>query len=231
VIDNYVTSGNLIPVHVRGWNSDGNLELPITVDRYELQIAMVDWCITPVLSFADPKNLGSPECLESLKTAQIYFDAFYNVAEATLELNEAVPDACDEHVLSYIQCMVNALNQPLIIIPSNIRKALENKIAKTLSRLSPHPGFIYLVQAIAPQTYYKIGLSIDPVKRIETMGVKLPFPITPLHFISTNDTYRAEKQLHDRFASKRLSGEWFALSNMDVQEITNLYTIYVEGKR
>lgn len=82
-----------------------------------------------------------------------------------------------------------------------------------------YEGFLYLLRAVMPNTYYKIGLSKNPKTRIGTLGVQLPFPIEALHIIPTNDMKQAESQLHERYESKRVNGEWFELSDEDVQEI------------
>ena len=80
-------------------------------------------------------------------------------------------------------------------------------------------GYVYLVQAVMPQNYYKIGCSTNPVERIETLGVRLPFPITPIHQFKVNDMFGIERRLHDKYADKRANGEWFALTDNDVAEI------------
>lgn len=96
---------------------------------------------------------------------------------------------------------------------------------------NPQPGYIYLLRAVTPDNHYKIGLSKDPVKRIESMGVKLPFPIEPLHQFPTNHRFKAEKNLHEKYADKRVNGEWFNLSDADVQEICAIGRMNVEGVR
>lgn len=86
----------------------------------------------------------------------------------------------------------------------------------------PKAGYIYLVQAIEPENHYKIGLSVDPISRIDNMGVKLPFPIEIIHLIKTNDMKGAEKQLHNTYSSKHINGEWFKLNPHDVNEISKV---------
>ena len=79
------------------------------------------------------------------------------------------------------------------------------------------PGYIYLIRG--ENNTYKIGLSSNPTKRIKTLGVQLPFQITPIHLIKTDHMLDAEKHLHSMFADKRTAGEWFALDACDVETI------------
>ncbi len=86
-------------------------------------------------------------------------------------------------------------------------------------------GYIYLVRAITPDNHYKIGLSKEPVKRLEKMEIKLPFPIETIHLIPTDDIHSAKKTLHDKYANKRVNGEWFHLTPKDVNYIKSIKKI------
>lgn len=81
-------------------------------------------------------------------------------------------------------------------------------------------GFVYIVRG---ESYYKIGYSEDPAKRIAVMNTKAPFPLYTIFLIPTEDKYACEKALHARFANRRTQGEWFALTPDDLAEIRMLY--------
>lgn len=81
-------------------------------------------------------------------------------------------------------------------------------------------GYVYLIQS--PTTYWKIGRTSDPNDRIKTFNVKLPFEVNYKHLIKTSDMYTLESNLHIKYASKRVEGEWFALTEDDVIEICNM---------
>lgn len=80
-------------------------------------------------------------------------------------------------------------------------------------------GYVYLIRAIEPNSHYKIGLSKEPVTRIEKLDVKLPFPVEVIHLIKTDNMRGLELSLHEKYADKRVNGEWFALTDADVLEI------------
>jgi hypothetical protein len=80
-------------------------------------------------------------------------------------------------------------------------------------------GFVYLIQG---SNAYKIGRAKDPNNRIKTFNVRLPFEVEYLHLIETPDMYTLESQLHQRFASKRVNGEWFRLDMQDIDYIKSL---------
>ena len=67
------------------------------------------------------------------------------------------------------------------------------------------------------QGCYKIGYSNDPVKRLAELQVGNPSRIELVGTVS--GTIVEEKKLHDLFKGKRVSGEWFALSDEDVESI------------
>lgn len=81
-------------------------------------------------------------------------------------------------------------------------------------------GFVYLLQG--PAGAYKIGRSIDPKNRLKTFGVLLPFEVEYICLLETFDMLGLESLLHERFADKRVNGEWFALSPADVDYIKGL---------
>lgn len=78
-------------------------------------------------------------------------------------------------------------------------------------------GYVYLVQS--PTTYWKIGRTNNPDDRMKTFSVKLPFEVKYKHLIKTSDMYTLESNLHVKYASRRVDGEWFALTDDDVNEI------------
>lgn len=96
---------------------------------------------------------------------------------------------------------------------------LPNPIIKNALK---HEGYIYLIKGVFPSKCYKIGLTKEPKSRISTLGVQLPFPIEVIHLIKTNDMRGLEKALHNKYADKRVNGEWFALTDSDVQEICSM---------
>lgn len=96
---------------------------------------------------------------------------------------------------------------------------------ETLIKLVPRnksskAGFVYLVQS--PTGYYKIGRTSDPNNRMKTFSVKLPFEVSYVCVIETVDMKALEASLHEQFAGKRASGEWFALDAEDVEYIKDM---------
>lgn len=57
---------------------------------------------------------------------------------------------------------------------------------------------------------------------MKTFALKLPFEVEFECLIKTLDMYSTEKELHEKFASKHVNGEWFNLDDNDVQYIKSL---------
>lgn len=83
------------------------------------------------------------------------------------------------------------------------------------------PGFVYLLREING-THYKIGKTKTPESRAKTFGVQLPYAVEYECLINTPSMSMLETALHERYAHKRINGEWFQLEPEDVEYIKSL---------
>lgn len=82
------------------------------------------------------------------------------------------------------------------------------------------PGFVYL---LISGGRYKIGRTSGRLQvRIAQIQRVTPWHIELVTKIKTKDPQRVEADLHERFAAKRLAGEWFDLTPGDVAYIKAL---------
>jgi hypothetical protein len=92
--------------------------------------------------------------------------------------------------------------------------------------------FIYLVRD-RETGFVKIGKSIDPQTRIQTLirQATLQPKANDYVFIAYwLDRNFVEKKLHERYADKRVRGEWFCLTNKDIEAILNIWVRGSESK-
>jgi len=74
--------------------------------------------------------------------------------------------------------------------------------------------------------YYKIGVTIDSSieKRILALQTGNPLKITLVAKTGTIKTaYNIEKTLHEKFKTKQMRGEWFALEENDVASVLQIF--------
>jgi len=77
-------------------------------------------------------------------------------------------------------------------------------------------GFVYLVHDGAGA--YKIGHTKDLAKRIwDQIQPAYPRKLELIHAIETDEADALEAYWHERFADKRMNGEWFDLTEDDVK--------------
>lgn len=86
---------------------------------------------------------------------------------------------------------------------------------------SPFPsgkahGYVYFVQEHMTGTF-KIGKTKNIEKRMNVFGVQLPFKNELIFLIKSGNHHQTEVAFHRYFANKRLEGEWFALSKLDLE--------------
>lgn len=77
-------------------------------------------------------------------------------------------------------------------------------------------GVVYLLKSAYG---YKVGRTRNIPNRMRAFGVKLPFIYTIPLVAWFEDCHAAESRYHQRFADKRINGEWFDLNDSDIQSI------------
>lgn len=82
-----------------------------------------------------------------------------------------------------------------------------------------HKGFIYFIKN--ESNMVKIGRANDLKGRIGEY-TKLPFEPILLNAIESNDTIKDEAYYHEMFHMNRKRGEWFELTDEQIQVIKNL---------
>ncbi len=70
---------------------------------------------------------------------------------------------------------------------------------------------IYLIKSLN-EGVYKIGVSKSPNKRLKQIQTGNPAPVEILYLYETENAYKIEKALHNRYSHFNTHGEWFELS-------------------
>jgi len=114
--------------------------------------------------------------------------------------------------LKYSEDLQNDLNS--ILFSYSKPKTKNDKSKNTNSS-----GYVYL---IAGRDYYKIGQTMYLEKRVKSISRTLPFDVTIVHKIKTNNRFKLEKEMHNEFSNKNVKGEWFDLNDNDIEYIKKL---------
>ena len=78
--------------------------------------------------------------------------------------------------------------------------------------------------------YYKIGFTSNLRRRAFSFSY-IPFDIQIVCIIQTDEPRKTEKEVHDMFANKNKTGEWFNLDHGDFSKIRRTYNCIIgEGK-
>ncbi|HEV8675027.1 MAG TPA: GIY-YIG nuclease family protein [Methylomirabilota bacterium] len=92
--------------------------------------------------------------------------------------------------------------------------ALPNEIsALSKEPAIPPSGFVYLLRS---GRYYKVGRTNAAGRREYELAIQLPEPAKLVHRIATDDPEGIEGYWHQRFAAKRMRGEWFKFDASDI---------------
>lgn len=78
-------------------------------------------------------------------------------------------------------------------------------------------GYVYLIQSDSSQC--KIGSSLSVSNRIRQLQCANPGQLTLLHQFPSENAQQDEFALHNKFAHKRVRGEWFSLDSADIVSI------------
>jgi hypothetical protein len=182
----------------------------------------------PVISIEHEDYLTRDGFLSAFKRAFEVYPAY----EADIELSFYWMDVSslysrEDEVREYIQCFKDTGIEPsekaaYVIEQLTAYYELPKKppMPKKQKGRKPVAGWVYLLQS--PTNHYKIGCATNPRNRAKTFGIQLPFEVEFLALIYTEDMYSLEGSLHEKFANKRVNGEWFALDAADVDYIEAL---------
>ena len=95
----------------------------------------------------------------------------------------------------------------------------ERSLRKSKSKVDT--GHIYLVREVNG-IHHKIGRAKDIDSRLSVFSVKLPFKVDLAFSFMSGDYKSAEAILHEHFASYRVDGEWFNLSEDHIEQIKDM---------
>ena len=84
-------------------------------------------------------------------------------------------------------------------------------------------GYIYFIHATEEPFYIKIGCSVEPCKRFNSIQTASPISLEPLVMVLVPHMTQFEKLFHEYFAKKRIRGEWFDIEPRDVYELLNKF--------
>jgi hypothetical protein len=104
---------------------------------------------------------------------------------------------------------------------TTIRKAIVELSEKGyINKLKEnYQGYVYLIES---QGYYKIGKAKNFTQRTKHLDTIMPIDTTLIYSFHSQDYTNAEKTLHNKYKHLRHKGEWFALTEQEINEIMSI---------
>lgn len=102
----------------------------------------------------------------------------------------------------------------------NTEAQRKRKCQTTNTNPDKYKGFVYLLRA--DNGIYKIGCTKRPDARIKQLGIQLPYELEVICLLPAQDMRLLESKLHERFNERRVNGEWFQLTESDIEEIKQM---------
>ena len=93
-------------------------------------------------------------------------------------------------------------------------------------------GYIYIIQC-SKTPYYKIGRSrAMPLYRLSALQAGCPYELLLVCAICVSKYKDTEREIHEMFKARRVRGEWFQLTNLDLFKAREyLYSRWVRDDR
>lgn len=88
----------------------------------------------------------------------------------------------------------------------------------TLRDMPTNREYVYLLHDISNTKTYKIGKAVKPYKRLHKFEVVLPMETGVVCLLPTQDAYKLESAMHEKYAHRHNRGEWYALTDAEVIE-------------
>lgn len=200
-----------------------------TINGYQIEYVMIfdfEQTTRGVVINPETANFDDPDFINAIKSACEEYETIENIVEldnlASMYRRGVKLDEKDTNRAIWLYNSVK--NSPVPIKKETIYfvNHLQSKISKNKAVQSKRnrDGFVYLTQS--PSGMYKIGHTKNPDNRMATFSVKLPFEIDYVCLIKTDDMKTLENSLHKKFEHKRVSGEFFNLSEEDIEYIKSL---------
>lgn len=129
----------------------------------------------------------------------------------------------DEEYHNSLKLYSNMLTGTQTLMLSHLRREYgdgENPVIVSNGKELIRGECVYLMKAT--NGLYKIGITKNVRTRLRQLKDALPVDLECEHQIMTNASRALEKELHIRFKAKHFAGEWFVLSQADIDYIKSL---------
>jgi hypothetical protein len=163
------------------------------------------YCIKVFKSKYNLKNHG--------KTCKVKKDVeVLGLPGMTLQLKATV--AANNVIINQLREEVKQLTDTSRVLRENIRR-LNGTPFQLIN------GIVYFIK-VKDSNRFKIGFTTKTIeKRLSGLQVGCPYDLIPYRAIKCSDPNKLEKYLHDCFSAQNIRGEWFDLTDDEVDQITN----------
>jgi hypothetical protein len=79
--------------------------------------------------------------------------------------------------------------------------------------------YLYLIRC---DEFVKIGIACDVKNRLKTLQTGNPYPLTLIDSFEFDDAVRVESVLHRKYDHARMRGEWFKLTDAELEELISI---------
>lgn len=179
---------------------------PVSPDLYSLPTAeIMEWLYANVWVEISPGWRGLPETL------------IFDGADKPIILRRG--DLCRCSYAEYVSLVYSHVlsSNPDIPFPYGSDRYPLVTLRLRSSRRDATPGSVYVIGNERGE--YKIGRAKNAQRRLSHLQSGSVDTLTLEVVMESQDTLEAERRLHHAFAQKRISGEWFRLSEEDLQKI------------
>lgn len=111
--------------------------------------------------------------------------------------------------------------------PPTFKQTVTPRQSKLASQPRDDTDYVYLIR-MGRQLIFKIGKSNDPAGRMMSLQTASPYKLKLEHVFEADNASAAEESLHAFFQNKRLKGEWFRLTEDELQTLQSV-SAYREG--